>query len=183
MTWFPPNAKKSTKDIIREGCIRKRGPGLGLKNREKANGERSVRKWSKHTENPKNKGVTLSSLPEGEMGKERWALSVRATVYQQDAVLWNHLVSTWKNTFTKHINGDTAELIPGIICSLEASQVVLVVKNPTINAGDSDEGSIPRLGRSTGGRNGNQLQYSCLGNPVDRGTWQATVHRVTMSWT
>ena len=61
---------------------------------------------------------------------------MRAMVYQQDAVLWNHLVSTWKNTFTKHINCDTAELIPGIICSLEASQVVLVVKNPTVNAGD-----------------------------------------------
>ena len=125
----------------------------------------------------------LSSLPEGRLGKEGRALSMRAMVYQQDAVLWNRLVSTWKNTFTKHKNCDTAKLIPGIICSLGASQVVLVVENPPVNAGNLDAGSIPRLGRSTGGGNGNLLQYSCLGNPMDRGTWQATVHRVTKSWT
>ena len=39
-------------------------------------------------------------------------------------------------------------------------------------------GSIPGLGRSPGVRNGNPLQYSCLGNPMDRGAWQATVHGV-----
>ena len=45
------------------------------------------------------------------------------------------------------------------------------------NAGDArDEGSVPALGRSPGGGNGNPLQYSCLKNPMDRGTWQATVH-------
>ena len=42
-------------------------------------------------------------------------------------------------------------------------------------------GSIPGLGRSPGGGNGNPLQYSCLGNPVDRGDWWATVHGVTKS--
>jgi len=52
-----------------------------------------------------------------------------------------------------------------------------VVKNLLINAGDM--GSIPGLGRSPGGGNGNPLQYSCLGNPMDRGAWQATVHGVT----
>ena len=52
-----------------------------------------------------------------------------------------------------------------------------VVKNPPANAGDAgDVGSIPGLGRSPGDGNGNPLQYSCLGNPVDRGEWQATVH-------
>ena len=56
-----------------------------------------------------------------------------------------------------------------------------MVKNPPVNAGNLDAGSIPRLGRSMGGGNGNLLQYSCLGNPMDRGTWQATVHRVTKS--
>ena len=45
-----------------------------------------------------------------------------------------------------------------------------VVKNLPANAGD--EGSIPGSGRSTGERRGNPLQYSCLGNPVDRGAWQ-----------
>ena len=41
-----------------------------------------------------------------------------------------------------------------------------------------DPGSIPRLGRSPGEGYGNPLQYSCLENSMDRGTWQATVHRV-----
>ena len=41
------------------------------------------------------------------------------------------------------------------------------------------EGSIPGLGRYTGEGNGNSLQYSCLGNPTDRGAWQATVQGVT----
>ena len=42
---------------------------------------------------------------------------------------------------------------------------------------------IPRLGRSPRGGHGNQLRYSCLGNPIDRGAWWATVHGVTKSWT
>ena len=44
------------------------------------------------------------------------------------------------------------------------------------NAGDVS--LIPGLGRSPRGGNGNPLQYSCLGNPVDRGAWWATVHGV-----
>jgi len=49
---------------------------------------------------------------------------------------------------------------------LEASQVPLVVKNPSANAGDiKDVGSIPALGRSPGGGRGNPLQYSCPENP------------------
>ena len=55
-----------------------------------------------------------------------------------------------------------------------------VSKNPPINAGDArDLGSIPGSGRSHGETNGDPFQYSCLGNPMDRGAWQATVHRVT----
>ena len=50
-----------------------------------------------------------------------------------------------------------------------------MVKNPPVKAGDS--GSIPGLGRSPGEGNGNPLQYTCLGNPIDRGAWPATVHR------
>ena len=57
-----------------------------------------------------------------------------------------------------------------------------VVKNLPANAGDSrDAGSIPGLGRSPGGGNGNLLQDPCLGNPMDRGAWQATFHRVVKS--
>ena len=51
-----------------------------------------------------------------------------------------------------------------------------VVKNLPANAGDLD--SIPGSGRSPEEGNGNPLQYSCLGNPTDRGTWRATVHGV-----
>ena len=51
-----------------------------------------------------------------------------------------------------------------------------VVKNLPANAGDStDMGSIPELRRSCGEGNGYLLQYSCLGNPMDRGVWWATV--------
>ena len=51
-----------------------------------------------------------------------------------------------------------------------------VVKNPPANAGDM--GSTPGSGRPPGERNGNPLQYSCLGNPMDRVGWWATVHGV-----
>ena len=52
-----------------------------------------------------------------------------------------------------------------------ASPVALAVKNPPANAGDlRNMGSIPGLGRSPGVGNGNTLQYSCLENPMDRGT-------------
>ena len=50
----------------------------------------------------------------------------------------------------------------------------VMVKNPPANAGDA--GLIPVLRRSPGGGNGNPLQYSCLGNLMDRGAWRATVH-------
>ena len=56
-----------------------------------------------------------------------------------------------------------------------------VVKNLLANA--RDMGLILGLGRSPGEGNGYPLQYSCLGNPVDRGTWQATVHGVTKNQT
>ena len=65
-----------------------------------------------------------------------------------------------------------------------ASQVMLLVKNQPANAEDMrDKDSIPGLGRSPGGGQGNPLQYSCLKNPIDRGAWQATVCSVTKSWT
>ena len=49
-----------------------------------------------------------------------------------------------------------------------------VIKNPPTNAGEA----IPGLGRSPGEGNGNPIQQFCLGNPMDRGAWQATVHGV-----
>ena len=62
--------------------------------------------------------------------------------------------------------------------------MVLVVKGPPANAGDvKDLGSIPGWGRYPGGGHGNTLRYSCLENPMDRGAWRATVHRLTKSQT
>ena len=54
-------------------------------------------------------------------------------------------------------------------------------KESACNAGDP--GSIPGSGRSLGEGNGNPLQYSCMGNSMDRGAWWATVHRVAKSQT
>ena len=54
-----------------------------------------------------------------------------------------------------------------------------MVKNPPANAGDINACSIPELGRSPGEGNDNP----CLENPMDRGAWQAMVHRVAKSWT
>ena len=57
-----------------------------------------------------------------------------------------------------------------------------MVKNPPANAGDArDVDSIPRLGRSPRGGNGNPRQYFWLENPMDRGAWEATVHGVAES--
>ena len=56
-----------------------------------------------------------------------------------------------------------------------------MVKNPPANAGDA--GLIPGSGKYLGGRNGNPLQYSYLGNPMDRGAWQVTVQGVAKSQT
>ena len=69
---------------------------------------------------------------------------------------------------------------------MSASKVLnwafLVVKNPSANARDvRDMDSIPESGRSPGGEHGNPLQYSCLENSMNRGTWRAMVHSVTES--
>ena len=73
----------------------------------------------------------------------------------------------------------TPVFLPGEIHSFSAGSDG---KALACNAGDL--GSIPGWGRSPGEGNGNSsLQYSCLGNPMDRGAWQATVHGVTKSRT
>ena len=64
------------------------------------------------------------------------------------------------------------------------SQVVLVVKNPLLKAGNiRDTSLIPGLGRCPGGRHGNPLQYSCQETLMDRGGWWATAHGVTKNRT
>ena len=86
------------------------------------------------------------------------------------------------NTKALHVHGATKfEELSGLE---GASLVAQVVKNPTANAGDTkDTGSVPKWGQSPGVGNGNPLQYSYPENSMDRGTWQATVHRVTKSRT
>ena len=65
-----------------------------------------------------------------------------------------------------------------------ASQVAIVVKNPPAKAGNVRVvGLIPGYGRSPGEVNGNPLQHYCLEDPMGKGAWQATVHRVAQSWT
>ena len=67
---------------------------------------------------------------------------------------------------------------------LAAAAAAAVVKNLPADAGDArDAGSIPGSGRSPAGGNGNPLQYSCLGNPMDREAWRATVHGITKNRT
>ena len=62
--------------------------------------------------------------------------------------------------------------------------MALVVKNPPADAGDiRDPSSIPGLGRSLGEGHGDPFQYSCLENPMNRGAWRATAHRVAQSQT
>ena len=63
--------------------------------------------------------------------------------------------------------------------SFQASLVAQTVKNLPANAGDP--GSIPGSERSPGGGNGHPLQFSCLENPIDRSTWQTTIHGVAES--
>ena len=82
------------------------------------------------------------------------------------------------------MNLDEIILNDSIYDQIGPPQVVLVVKNLPANVEViGDTGSMPGLGRSPGGGHGNPLQYSCLENPMDRGAWQAAVHRVAQNQT
>ena len=72
-----------------------------------------------------------------------------------------------------------------VLSSSVPSQGALAVRNLPANKAGSirDAGLIPGLGRSPGGGNGRPLQYPCLENPMDRGDWRATVHRISKSQT
>ena len=76
--------------------------------------------------------------------------------------------------------------LPGVsyvILHVRVSQVALVVNTLPVDAEDTrDVGLISGLGRFPRGRGCNLPQYSCLEDPMDRGAWQAIVHRVTKSW-
>ena len=102
------------------------------------------------------------------------------------SLIW---VVTWKQSSTT-LSCSAFSLLTFPQLFINASSVVgsfsggAVVKNPPANAGDPrDTGSIPGSGRSPGVGNGNLLQYSCLGNPLDRGACQASVRGVAKSQT
>ena len=97
--------------------------------------------------------------------------------------LWGHYSATLCLhflSFKKEITvSDTFLYLRYIVGFLGGS----VVKNTPASVGAAgDVGLIPRGGRFPGGGNGNPFQYSCLGNPMDRGAWQATVHGIAKSW-
>ena len=89
------------------------------------------------------------------------------------------------SAFPRQKSAKTALLYLALIThQVWASQVVLVVKNMPVNAGDVREvGSIPGSASSPGEGYGNPLQYNCLENSTDRGVWWATIHRIAKSWT
>ena len=97
-----------------------------------------------------------------------------------------HLPSTqWRRCLFYWWHKTEVQIYDITCSSYTASQVALVVKNLPANAGDIRcVGSIP-VGRFPGGGSGTPLQYSCLENPMDRGTWCATVmgsQRVGHNW-
>ena len=75
------------------------------------------------------------------------------------------------------LNGKEIQKRVNICIHIANSQVMLVVKNPPANAGDTrNMGQIPGSRRFPGGGNGNPLQYSCLENSMGRGAWWSEVH-------
>ena len=88
---------------------------------------------------------------------------------------------SWRHSEPERLLRSPAALLTSGIALLPGGPEV---KNPPASVGDvRDLGSAPGSGRSPGEGNGNLLQYSCLGNPMDRGAWWATVHWVAKSQT
>ena len=102
---------------------------------------------------------------------------------QTEDPLWNAISSTGKNRFVVFITLLVfILLVESMILTLNNSWAFLVgpvIKNLPVNAGDL--GLIPGLGRSFQEGNGNSFQFSCLGNPMDRGAWRAIVQEVAKS--
>ena len=93
----------------------------------------------------------------------------------------------WRNSDWKGLIWEHEQVLSGkrqnkhLLCSFPDSSAN---KGYACNVRDTrDTGSFPCLGRAPGGGNGNSLQYSCLKNPMDREAWQATVQRISKSWT
>ena len=141
-----------------------------------------------------NSGATVSSLP----SRSQWPAHVKIFGTQRQPRardfwgLVNFQVRSWAThaqfllahspvILSEGTEGSPAyDIIKLLPHEKGASQEALVVKNPSVNAGDM--GSIPGSGRSPEEGHSNPLQYSCLENPIDRGAWRAAVHSVPKSW-
>ena len=121
---------------------------------------------------------------------------VHATVNTQQSIAQSHLCTLKQGMYVFLLNW--FPFLPGKLSHIHqpflylglaiqqfcASPMVLLVKKQPINAGVvRDVGSIPGSERTPGGGHGNPVQYSCLENPMDRGTWRATVLGVAKSQT
>ena len=99
-------------------------------------------------------------------------------------------INPWCSSCSPH-SGFPGHQLWGCVCRL--AQICFAARTAPLSGGASvenpptgdikDAGSMPGSGRSPGGGNGRPLKYSYLENPMDRGTWQATVHGVAKSWT
>ena len=115
------------------------------------------------------------------VGLHSWTMFLVFVILPYFAILWYVVVSyyfwSWRGLFA--FSNSVRHLFR---CSLDICIVSWgfpggsMVKNPPAYAGDAD--SIPGSGRCPGEGNGKPLQYSCLGHPMDRGAWWATVHGV-----
>ena len=131
--------------------------------------------------------INLGVLPEHNCCHFSWAgpscLSTQATLTRIE-----HAGDHWHLSFSESQALDNwispAHSLKISIMVVRAFPVGASNKEPACQCRDiRDAGSTPGLGRSPGGKHGNPLQYSCLGNPLDRRAWWATVHRVTKSQT
>ena len=90
-------------------------------------------------------------------------------------------MADFESSYLLRVNTDTNESPSGLKIQSYGFPSPSMVKNPSANAGEAS--LISGLGRPPGEGNDNPLQCSCLGNPMDRGAWQAIVHRVSKSQT
>ena len=110
------------------------------------------------------------------LGKGAWQAAVRRITKSQTQLSTHTSTHSW---FSKSSDAGNSDIL--LQCQIYTLLGGSDDKESACNAGDLI--SIPGLGTSPGERNGNPLQYSCLGNPIDRGTWQATVHGIAKSQT